>query len=108
MGPDLRQREEERLVVCPQCGCDTVCPVTWAAVDDTSWTVWMRCGSCGAWRHGVFSDDLIYQFDEDLDVHQCMIEDALARITRERAEDDLKLLCAALAADAILPGDFAY
>jgi hypothetical protein len=98
--------EDHALHVCLDCGSQLVHPVEWAEAGPKNWTVVLRCPNCGVFREGVFSQETVDAFDEELD----QATDALARdykrLMRANMAEDLERFASALQADAILPEDF--
>jgi hypothetical protein len=96
----------ESMVRCLHCAADTVSPVEWDEHTPTSWQVLMRCGSCGLWREGVFTDAECEIFDRQLDEQQAQIRAACERLEQERLDLEVEQFRLALEADAVLPDDF--
>jgi hypothetical protein len=92
--------------VCIECSSELVYPVRWEEAGPENWTVLLHCPNCEVHREGVFTQDTVEAFDEELD----RAGDALARnykgLMRANMEDELKRFAGALTADAILPEDF--
>ena len=107
-GPDSRDASPENvgLHMCPSCSSNLVYPVEWSEASSTHWEVQLRCPNC-EWLHtGVFDQETVERFDEELDRGtECLIED-LTRLTHANMEDEIERFTSALASDAIWPMDF--
>jgi hypothetical protein len=96
----------EDLHVCPECDRTLVYPVEWEEVSPTHWQVLLRCPSCEWNELGVFDQETVDRFDEQLDVGtEALIRD-LKRLTRANMEDEIERFSHALGVDLILPEDF--
>src|SRR6476469_7763268 len=94
------------LHVCPDCDSGLVYPVHWIEVDRASWEVTLRCPNC-EWSHtGVFEQETVERFDEELDRGTDSLVDDLKRLVHANMEDDIERFTHALARDFILPEDF--
>jgi hypothetical protein len=94
------------LHVCPDCEQRLVYPVDWEEHDATHWEVALRCPNCDWETVGVYSQETVDRFDEELDRGtETMVRD-LTRLTRANMEDEIERFARALSADAILPEDF--
>ena len=99
------ERDHE-LHVCRLCQSQLVYPVTWEEAGSSSWRVLLRCPDCETERSGVFAQDAVDAFDEQLDAGTDALATDLRRLTRANMADELSRFAAALQADAILPEDF--
>jgi hypothetical protein len=94
------------LHVCMECASELVYPVRWEEAGPENWSVLLHCPNCEVYREGVFAQDTVEAFDDELDRGG----DALARdyksLTRANMEEELERFVSALEADAILPEDF--
>ncbi len=102
-GPDHAVTD---LHVCPECEQELVYPMEWEEADDTHWEVQLRCPNCEWERTGIFSQDTVDRFDEELDRGTEALVRDLKRLTRANMEDEVDRFARALAVDAILPEDF--
>lgn len=94
------------LHVCIECSSELVYPVHWDEAGPENWTVLLHCPNCDVYREGVFKQDNVEVFDEELD----RAGDALARdykrLVRANIADEIDRFVGALEANAILPEDF--
>ena len=91
---------------CPDCEQDLVYPIEWEEASSTHWEVHLRCPNC-EWSHvGVYDQDTVDRFDEELDRGTEALVRDLRRLTRANMEDEIDRFVLALGADAILPEDF--
>jgi hypothetical protein len=96
----------EDLHVCGTCDSELVYPVDWEESGAEHWEVTLRCPNCEWSGTGVFDQDIVERFDEELDRGtECLIED-LTRLTHANMEDEIERFTSALASDAIWPMDF--
>jgi hypothetical protein len=101
---DVPLRDE--LHVCPDCDSRLVYPVEWSEVDRANWEVALRCPNC-EWGHtGVFDQETVERFDEELDRGTDSLVDDLKRLIQANMEEDIERFSDALAGDHILPEDF--
>jgi hypothetical protein len=109
--PDARQEVEttgatQLLHMCPECDADLVYPTEWSEVDRARWEVALRCPNC-EWTHtGVFDQDTVERFDEELDRGTDNLVEDLKRLIRANMEDEIDRFSEALGGDHILPEDF--
>lgn len=100
------RRHSRRPDRCLACGGDFVYPVHWHEADATHYWLHLRCGECGTWREGVFSDDAIDRFERRLDEASEQIVGAADRLHREWRSTEVEAFAAALDKGLIDPGDF--
>ena len=97
---------EAELHVCPECERGRVYPVEWEEASPTHWEVLLRCPNCEWGQLGVFDQDTVDRFDEQLDLGtETLIRD-LKRLQQANMEDEADRFVRALNAGAILPEDF--
>ena len=96
----------EDLHVCTECSSDLVFPVEWDEAGATHWEVTLRCPNCEWNGTGVFSQDVVERFDEELDRGTEQLVRDLKRMMHANMEDEIERFVHALEADHILPDDF--
>ena len=97
---------QHALHVCPECASNLVYPCDWEEAGKDSWNVSRRCPDC-EWTHtGVFEQDLLEAFDEELDRGLEELGADLKRLVRANMAEEIERFAAAVEADAILPMDF--
>lgn len=94
------------LHVCPECAQELVYPVDWSEHGPVRWEVGLRCPNCAWETVGVFHQDVVDRFDEELDRGTDVLVRDLQRLTRANMEEELERFSCALAAGALLPEDF--
>ena len=94
------------LHVCPECSSKLVYPMHWSEVDRVNWEVTLRCPNC-EWDHtGVYDQDTVETFDEELDRGTDDLVDDLKRLIHANMEEEIERFSTALVNDHILPEDF--
>jgi hypothetical protein len=96
----------EDLHVCGECNSDLVYPVEWDEAGATHWEVTLRCPNCEWCGTGVFSQDVVERFDEELDRGTEQLVRDLKRMMHANMEDEIERFVHALEADHIQPDDF--
>jgi hypothetical protein len=96
----------EDLHVCGECASDLVYPVEWDEAGATHWEVTLRCPNCEWSATGVFSQDVVERFDEELDRGTEQLVRDLKRMMHANMEDEIERFVHALEADHIQPDDF--
>lgn len=94
------------LHVCIECSSELVYPVRWEEAGPESWSVLLHCPNCEVYREGVFAQNTVEAFDEELDRGGDVLARDYKRLIRMNMEDELERFVGALKADAILPEDF--
>ena len=94
------------LHVCPECDRGLVYPVEWFETSPTHWEVVLRCPDCEWNELGVFAQDAVDRFDDELDRGTEALMRDLKRLTLANMEDEIERFASALTAGAILPEDF--
>jgi hypothetical protein len=103
---DTQAPAKQELHVCPDCDARLVYPVHWTEVDRASWEVMLRCPNCEWLTTGVFDQETVERFDEELDRGTDSLVDDLKRLIQANMEEDIERFAHALARDHILPEDF--
>jgi hypothetical protein len=101
-----RHKPPEQLHICPSCHSPLVAPVAWSEAGPAHWDVTLRCPNCEWFGGGVFDEQMVETFDEELDRGTEALVRDLQRLIRANMEDDVDRFLAALAADQIWPMDF--
>ena len=94
------------LHVCTACSCNLVYPVEWDEAGATHWEVTLRCPNCEWNGTGVFEQDVVERFDEELDRGTEALVRDLKRMMHANMEDEIERFVHALEADHIQPDDF--
>jgi len=94
------------LHVCPDCDKTLVYPVEWEEASATHWEVLLRCPNCEWETTGVYDQDTVDRFDEELDRGTEQLVRDLKRLTRANMEEEIERFGRALESDAIWPMDF--
>ena len=94
------------LHVCPTCASHLVYPTDWAPAEPKSWSVQLRCPDCEWNGGGVYAQELVDRFDEELDRGTEELLGDLTLLTRANMEEQVDRFVAALNAGWIVPEDF--
>jgi hypothetical protein len=94
------------LHICPSCASELVYPVDWAPAERTSWSVDLRCPDCEWTGGGVYRQEVVDRFDEELDRGTEELLGDLQMLTRANMEEQVESFITALHAGWILPEDF--
>ena len=97
---------DQDLHVCLGCSSDLVYPVEWEESGPDNWSVLLHCPNCDLHREGVFSQDTVEAFDEELDRGADVLAGDYKRLMRANMADEIERFAGALQAGAILPEDF--
>jgi hypothetical protein len=100
------RQDDRRLQVCLWCGSNFASLVEWHVVDEHHWWVLLRCGECGVWCAETVSNSAAKALDRELDRTTLSIMRELARIDRERMEEQAQAFVGALERDLIDAADF--
>ena len=93
-----RRRTRPRdLHVCRGCGSDLVYPLEWDEAGTTHWEVTLRCPNCEWTGTGIFDQDAVERFDEELDGGTEALVRDLKRLMRANMEDEVERFSTALA-----------
>ena len=104
-GADPQDAPRE-LHVCPRCDSHLVFPVNWSEASQTHWEVTLRCPNCEWFETGVFDQDTVERFDEELDRGTDELVEDLKRLVHANMEEQIERFCNALSNDYVLPEDF--
>jgi uncharacterized protein (DUF2236 family) len=99
-------RERLELHVCPECSKELVYPVAWEEASPTHWEVQLRCPSCEWTTVGLYDQETVERFDEELDMGTEALVRDLKRLTQANMEEEIERFSSALASDAVWPMDF--
>ena len=105
-GVETSPAPAEGLHVCAECRSKLVYPTDWEEEGRDKWYVELHCPNCDWTGTGVFEQDLLDEFDEELDRGMEELAADLSRLARANMADDVDRFVAALRADAIQPMDF--
>jgi hypothetical protein len=106
-GPAHSPAEQQQdLHVCVECESELVYPVQWEEAGPENWSVLLHCPNCDVFREGVFTQDNVELFDEELDRGADVLARDYKRLMRANMADEIDRFVGALQADAILPEDF--
>ncbi len=94
------------LHVCVECDSELVYPIQWEEAGAENWSVLLHCPNCDVFREGVFTQDNVELFDEELDRGADALARDYKRLMRANMADEIERFAGALAVDAILPEDF--
>jgi hypothetical protein len=96
----------EGLHVCTECDSRLVYPTDWEEEGPDKWYVDLHCPNCDWTGGGVFEQDILDDFDEELDRGMEELAADLGRLARANMAEDVDRFITALKADAIQPMDF--
>jgi hypothetical protein len=109
-GPDAPTHapaeQQQDLHVCVECDSELVYPVQWEEAGPENWSVLLHCPNCDVFREGVFTQDNVELFDEELDRGADALARDYKRLMRANMADEIDRFLGALEAGAILPEDF--
>ena len=94
------------LHVCLECNSELVYPVDWEEAGPENWSVLLHCPNCEVFREGVFGQDTVEAFDEELDHGAEVLAAGYRRLMRTNMADEIERFAGALHSGAILPEDF--
>ena len=94
------------LHVCGTCGSELVYPVDWEEAGPTHWRVVLRCPNCEWTGTGVFEQDFVERFDEELDRGSEVLVRDLKMLAQSNMEDEIERFVIALDGGHIVPEDF--
>jgi hypothetical protein len=94
------------LHVCDGCASDLVYPTDWQEAGPEHWEVELRCPNCEWHGSGVFHQDIVESFDDELDRGIDVLLSDYRALVSSNMEDEIDRFAKALDAGAILPADF--
>jgi hypothetical protein len=94
------------LHVCPNCSSHLVQPLDWSESEKSGWELTLHCPNCDWLTEGVFSQERVDEFEEQLDQGLAEMLNDLRRLTQANMSEEIDRFAAALNADLILPEDF--
>jgi len=94
------------LHVCGSCHSGLVYPTEWEEAGATHWEVTLRCPNCEWIGTGIFEQELVERFDEELDRGTEALVRDLKRLAHANMEDEIERFTTALLEDHIVPEDF--
>jgi len=97
---------QQDLHVCVECDSDLVYPVQWEEAGPENWSVLLHCPNCDVFREGVFTQENVELFDEELDRGADALARDYKRLMRANMADEIDRFVGALSAGAIVPEDF--
>ena len=104
--PVERSHERIDLHVCGRCEGALVYPTDWEEAGATHWEVSLRCLNCEWTGTGVFEQDVVERFDEELDRGTEALVRDLKRLMQANMEGEIDRFVHALDGDHVLPEDF--
>jgi hypothetical protein len=104
--PHAPAEPQQDLHICVECASELVYPVQWEEAGPTNWSVLLHCPNCDIYREGVFTQENVEAFDEELDRGGDALARDYKRLMRANMADEIERFVGALEADAILPEDF--
>jgi hypothetical protein len=96
----------QELHICVECSSELVYPVQWEESGPVNWSVLLHCPNCDVYREGIFTQDTVETFDEELDRGADALARDYKRLMRANMAEEIDRFVGALASDAILPEDF--
>jgi len=94
------------LHICIECSSHLAYPTAWEEADKAQWSVTIRCPECETYRAGVFSQEAVEAFDEELDAGTDALTGDYRRLMRANMSEEVERFVEALQAEAVLPEDF--
>lgn len=105
-GAPARDEAVGDLHICGSCGSHLVYPTEWEEAGATHWEVTLRCPNCEWTGTGIFEQELVERFDEELDRGTEALVRDLKRLSHANMEDEIERFTRALAEGHIVPEDF--
>jgi hypothetical protein len=94
------------LHICTECSSELVYPLQWEESGPVNWNVLLHCPNCDVYREGIFTQETVETFDEELDRGADALARDYNRLVRANMAEEIERFVGALASDAILPEDF--
>jgi hypothetical protein len=94
------------LHVCAECSSELVYPLQWEESGPVNWKVLLHCPNCDVYREGIFTQETVETFDEELDRGADALARDYKRLVRANMAEEIERFVGALTSDAILPEDF--
>jgi hypothetical protein len=94
------------LHVCASCESELVYPTEWDEASTSHWEVALRCPNCEWTGTGIFEQEIVERFDEELDRGTEALVRDLKRLMHANMEEEIERFVSALDLDQILPEDF--
>ena len=102
----VQPSSDQPLHLCGECNSNLVYPTDWQEAGPEHWDVELRCPNC-EWRgSGVFHQDVVESFDDELDRGIDVLLADYRALVSSNMEDEIDRFAKALDAGAILPADF--
>jgi uncharacterized protein YciI len=84
------------LHVCVECDSELVYPVQWEEAGPENWSVLVHCPNCDVFREGVFTQENVELFDEELDRGADAMARDYKRLMRANMADEIERFAGAL------------
>ena len=104
--PSVHDESVSDLHLCGTCSSDLVYPVEWEEAGTTHWEVTLRCPNCEWADTGIFAQETVERFDEELDRGTEHLVRDLKRLMTANMEDEIERFVRALDGNHVLPEDF--
>jgi hypothetical protein len=99
-------RTSRDLHICPECDSGLVYPIHWEEAGPENWRVALRCPNCEWNATGIFSQDVVDDFDERLDEGTEQVVFDLKQLMHANMSEEIDRFVVALDSEALLPEDF--
>ena len=103
---DFQAPPRPGLHLCAECGSTLMQPVRWSEVQPRSWALTVVCPNCDFVAAGVFAQEQVDRYEEQLDLGLTEMLRDLRRLTQANMCEEIDRFVAGLNADLILPEDF--
>lgn len=104
--PQPAQKNYSGLHICGSCGSHLVYPTAWEEFDQSHREVSLRCPNCESTATGIFSQEDVDRFDEELDRGTETLVGNLKHMSILNFKEDVERFTFALDCNHILPEDF--